>query len=146
MSFFRRHIEIINKTALGAFTASWFMLAAMIPAQVAAMAESHTIFYIYNSEEGCYELMMDHHKDAGENHFSDTEEEHDLHSFHSSCCYDDYVVKFKKHDFDHALDFAQPVYELRTLFFQSTTPLEHSEHNLPPPATLDVLRVTRLLI
>lgn len=145
MNFFRRHIQTINKVAFGAFIASWFMLAVMIPAQVVAMTESHSIFYIYNSEEGCYELVMDHHKDVDENHFSDTEE-HDLHSFHGSCCYDDYVIKFKKYDFDHALVFAHPIYELQTLSFQSTTPLEYSEHNLPPPITLDILRVTHLLI
>ena len=83
--------------------------------------------------------------DADENHLSEAEK-HDVHSFHSSCCFDEYVVKLKKHDFDHALNFEQPLYELRTLSVQTTAPLEYSEHNLPPPPTLEVLRVTRLLI
>ena len=145
MNFFRKHIQRINKMTLGAFIASWFLLVVVIPAQVAAMAESHAIFWVYNPNEDCYELVVDHHKDADENHLSE-DEDHDVHSFHSSCCFDEYVVKLKKHDFDHALNFEQSLYELRTLSFQTTAPLEYSEHNLPPPPTLDVLRVTRLLI
>ncbi|MEX2464234.1 MAG: hypothetical protein WD513_08040, partial [Balneolaceae bacterium] len=90
MNIFRQHIGIINKATLGAFIASWFMLVAVIPAQVATMAESHAIFWVYNPNEDCYEMVMDHHENADENHFSEAEK-HDLHSFHSSCCFDEYV-------------------------------------------------------
>lgn len=130
---------------LGAFFASWFMLVAVIPMHVAAMAGSHAVFLIFNANEGCYDLVMDHCSDADEAHIADVEE-HDLHFFHNSCCYDEYVVKFKNHDIDHDLTIQQPIFELQEFSFQPATQLEYSEHNLPPPATLDVLRVTRLLI
>lgn len=145
MNFIRKHIAFLNKITLGAFAASWCLLVIAIPAQIATMAESHSVFLIYNAEEDCYDLVMDHHKDADENHFSDVKE-HDIHSFHISCCYDKYVIKFKTQDIYHALTFEPPIDELWAVSRQTATPLQYTEHKLPPPATLEVLRVTRLLI
>lgn len=145
MKFIRKHIATINKITLGAFVASWLLLFFAIPVQVAAMADSHAMFSVYNAEEGCFELVMDHHENEDSEHLADMEK-HDLHSFHSSCCYDEFLVKLKKQDVDHTLTFEQPVDETNFIPSQKTSTAHYFEQSLPPPVTLDVIRVTRLLI
>jgi hypothetical protein len=122
------------------------LLVLAVPVQVAAMGESHQIFSIYNADEGCYELVMDHHKDLDPNHFK-KDEEHEYHSIHSSCCYDEFLVKTKK-ETDHQTEYVSIPELLSAIAFLSESgSVTLLERDLPPPkASLEVLRVTRLLI
>lgn len=146
MKFIRAHINPILKLALGSFSFSWVLLVLAVPVQVAAMGESHQIFSIYNTDEGCYELVMDHHKDLDPNHLTE-DEEHEYHSIHSSCCYDDFLVKTKK-EVDHQTEYVTfPQLLYTTAFRAENISFTLLERFLPPPKTsLEVLRVTRLLI
>lgn len=146
MKFIRAQINPILKLALGSFSFSWALLVLAVPLQVAAIGESHQIFSIYNADEGCYELVMDHHKDVDPEHLND-EEGHEYHSFHSSCCYDEFLVKTKK-ETDHQTEYVS----IPKLLFTTTFPAESGsvtllERDLPPPkVSLKVLRLTRLII
>ncbi len=146
MKLLRSNIDVLNKLTIGSFVFSWLMLVIAIPAQIVAMAGSHTIFSVYNAEEGCYELVMNHHKDAEGAHLSDVEE-HDIHSFHSSCCYDEFLVKLKKQDTQQDAPIANILFETSPSSFHKQSESFYLENNLPPPlVTLEVIRVTRLLI
>lgn len=145
MKFVRKHISLFYKLTTGAFISSWLMLVLALPMQVAALAESHQLFSVFNEAEDCFELVMDHHENADSEHFADVDG-HDQHSFHSSCCYDDFLVKLKKQDVNHALIFEQPVDEVHAFSSPKTLTVHLFEENLPPPVTLAVIRVTRLLV
>ncbi|MEX2574959.1 MAG: hypothetical protein WD317_11705 [Balneolaceae bacterium] len=145
MKFIRKHISLFYKLTTGAFISSWVMLVLALPVQTVALAESYQVFSVFNAAEDCFELVIDHHKNADSEHFADGEG-HDQHSFHSSCCYDDFLVKLKNQDVHHALIFEQPVDEVHAFSSPKTPTVHFFEENLPPPVTLSVIRVTRLLV
>lgn len=146
MKYIRIHSNQIFKLTLGFFFSSWLLLVLAIPLQVFALGESHLIYFIYDADEGCYELVMDHHGDPGPDHITE-DEEHKYHSFHSTCCYDDFSIK-TRNEVDHQTDYSFVPQFLYTISFQSENKSFTSvENNLPPPkVSLDVIRVTCLLI
>jgi hypothetical protein len=146
MKFIRSHINSILKVVLGTFSLSWILLVLAVPVQVAAMGESHQIFSIYNADEGCFELVVDHHEDADGFHLMD--EENDAHSFHNSCCFDDLALTYKKQDtdFDLPLSYENEGFEFNLLSKQKQSTVTLQEHPLPPPVMHQSLQITRLLI
>lgn len=146
MKLIRSNITPILKLAFGSVLFSWVLTGLVIPLQVAALGKSHQVFSVYNAEEGCFELIIDHHKDIDPEHLA-ADEEHEYYSIHNSCCYDDFLVKTRK-DVDHQTEYSAVP---KLLYATSSHSENHSftllENNLPPPrVSLDVLRVTRLLI
>lgn len=118
----------------------------MIPLQVSSMSKTHHVFSEFNVDEGCFELVMDHHADGGTNHLKKAED-HDVHYFHSSCCFDNVLVKnqkqFKELDFDSVV---LPVFESKSLVSKRLFFLNLERNLTPPLVAHKVLRVTRLLI
>tara|TARA_R100001143_G_scaffold63595_1_gene73203 strand:+ start:12651 stop:13091 length:441 start_codon:yes stop_codon:yes gene_type:complete len=146
MKLLRKHIAPILKLALGSFSFSWVLLVLAVPFQVATLGESHQLFFIYNSDEGCYELVMDHHKDLDPNHIAE-DQENEYHSIHSSCCYDGFLVKTKKVVDQQTTNFSAPQLLFTTTLYSENNSDLLLERDLPPPKTsLNVIRVTRLLI
>lgn len=117
-----------------------------IPVQLAAMGQNHHIFSVFNSDEGCFDLLLYHHKDAESECLSDIGD-HDLHTFHDSCCYDEFLVRAKNHDIELDASVIHFLLKFSTPSFQKHSLSDYLENNLPPPpVTLEILRVTRLLI
>ncbi|MEX0639274.1 MAG: hypothetical protein WD094_02345, partial [Balneolaceae bacterium] len=100
----------------------------------------------FNADEGCFELVVDHHEDAEGFHLMD--EENDAHSFHTSCCFDDLALTLKKQeaDFNLPLSYDNDGIEFNFHSERILRPVTLQEYPLPPPATYQELRITRLLI
>jgi hypothetical protein len=121
-------------------------MAIVLPVKILGFADSHSIYSVFNADEGCFELVVDHHEDAKGFHLMD--EENDAHSFHSSCCFDDLALTFKKHEADFNLPLAYLKTQDRSNFFSERflRPENPQEKPLPPPTSFHELRTTRLLI
>jgi|SRR6056297_506001 len=146
MTWTRNYIHAFYRLTTGGFILSWVLMAIVLPVKIFGFAETHSIYSVFNADEGCFELLVDHHKDADTFHLMD-EENHD-HSFHNSCCFDDLALIFKKQDadFDLPLTYTNKDFAVNTLSDRITPPVTIHEYPLPPPVTYQTLRITRLLI
>jgi len=146
MTFIRSHISAFYRFATGGFILSWLLTAVALPVMISLIADSHSVSSIFNVEEGCYEWVMGHQE--ADNDFQLMDEDNDLHSFHSSCCFDDLALTFKKQEADYDL----PIFYINTdinfslLAEQMARPVTLQEKPLPPPVSAQELRITRLLI
>lgn len=146
MNCIRSHIYKINLLATFGFILSWVLMAILLPIKIFGFAETHSIYSVFNSDEGCFELMVDHHEDADGFHLMD--EENDAHLFHNSCCFDNLALIFKKQeaDFDLPLTYENEGIEYNLLSERISRPVTIYEHPLPPPVAHQTLRITRLLV
>lgn len=146
MKIFRSHINTILKLALSSFVFSWLLLVLVSPLQIAALGKTHQISSVFNPDEGCFDLILDHHQSAEAECLSDSED-HDLHVLHDSCCYDEFLLKTKKSDIKPDVSVIHYLLKSSTPCFQKRSLSNYLENNLPPPPViLKILRVTRLLI
>jgi len=122
------------------------LMAIVLPVKVLGFADSHDIYSVFNADEGCFELVVGHHEDAEGFHLMD--EENDVHSFHNSCCFDDLALTYKKQeaDFDLPLSYENEGIEFNLLTERIPRPVSIQEQPLPPPISIQVLSITRLLI
>ncbi|SMO65602.1 hypothetical protein SAMN06265219_10742 [Gracilimonas mengyeensis] len=122
------------------------MMAIVLPVKILGFAESHSIYSVFNADEGCFELVVDHHENADGFHLMD--EENDAHSFHSSCCFDNLALTFKKQDtdFDLPVSYGNDCDGFSHISERPHRPITLQEHPLPPPESQHTLRITRLLI
>ncbi|MDZ7758305.1 hypothetical protein [Rhodohalobacter sp.] len=146
MNFIRSHINRINWLTTGGFILSWLLMAIVLPVNILGFADSHSIYSVFNADEGCFELVVDHHEDAEGFHLMD--EENDAHSFHNSCCFDDLALTFKKQEADFNLPLSYDNEGIESNFHSERflRPVTLQEYSLPPPAVYQELRITRLLI
>jgi len=146
MKFIRLNINIFNKLATCGFAFSWLLTAIMLPVVISLIADSHTTYSVFNAEEGCYELVVDHHENTDDFHVMD--ESNGLHSFHTSCCFDDLALTFKKDEADHQLPlfFFSTEINFSLVSEQIPRPVAIQVIPLPAPVSVLELRVTRLLI
>jgi hypothetical protein len=146
VKIFRSHINTILKLALSSFVLSWLLLFLVSPLQIVALGKTHQVFSIFNPDEGCFDLILDHHQSAEAECLSDSKD-HDLHVLHDSCCYDEFLLKTKKPDIKPDVSVIHSLFKPSTPWFQKRSLSTYLENNLPPPlVTLKILRVTRLLI
>lgn len=146
MNYIRSHIYRVNLVATVSFMLSWLLMAIVLPVKILGFADSHSIYSVFNADEGCFELVVDHNEDANRFHLMD--EENDAHSFHSSCCFDDLALTYKKPDtdFDLPLSYENEGFEFNLLTKQKQSTVTLQEHPLPPPVMHQSLQITRLLI
>jgi len=146
MNFTRSHLNRINWLATVGFILSWLLMAIVLPVQILGFSDSHDVYSIFNADEGCFELVVGHHDDAEAKHMMG--EEDDAHSFHNSCCFDDLALTHKKQeaDFDLSLSYNNVGVEFNLLTERVTRPVTIQEQPLPPPISIQVLSITRLLI
>jgi len=146
MNFIRSYINRIHWIATGGFILSWLLMAVVLPIKIFGFAETHSVYSVFNADEGCFELMVDHHEDADGFHLMD--EENHAHSFHNSCCFDDLAMIFKKQDadFDLSLSYTNKEIDVDPFSERIQRPVTIHEHPLPPPVTYQTLRITRLLV
>ena len=146
MQFIRSYCSIIQNFTLSAFFFSWVLLVLAVPMQIAAIGETHQIFSIYNENEGCFELVFDHHKDAGPEHLSD-EEDHMYHSFHGSCCFDEFLLKLEKEEIQTAsfVAISDSFLAIRNEPKNNFSP-NSKQFQQPPKVSLKIVEITRLLI
>jgi len=146
MNFIRSHINRINCLTTVGFILSWLLMAIVLPVEIMGYADSHSVYSVFNADEGCFELVVGHHDDAEAIHMMG--EEDDAHSFHNSCCFDDLALTFKKQeaDFDLPLSYHNVGVEFNLLTERITQPVSIQEQPLPPPISIQVLSTTRLLI
>ena len=113
---------------------------------ISLIAGSHSLYSVFNAEEGCFELVVNHADDATTVDFLD--ENNESHSFRTSCCYDDLVLTFKKKDvdFDLPLTYLNTQSEFNLVTERFVHPVNPQEKPLPPPLSSEELRITRLLI
>jgi len=121
-------------------------MAIVLPVEIMGFADSHSVYSVFNADEGCFELVVGHHDDAEAIHMMG--EEDDAHSFHNSCCFDDLALTFKKQeaDFDLPLSYHNVGVEFNLFTERITRPVSIQEQPLPPPISIQVLSITRLLI
>lgn len=121
-------------------------MTIVLPIKIFGFADSHSIYSVFNADEGCFELVVDYHEDAEILHLMD--EENDVHSFHNSCCFDDLALTFKKQeaDFDLPLTYNNKGIDVDPLSERIPRPVTIHEHPLPPPVTYQTLRITCLLV
>ncbi len=146
MKFIRSYIHRINWLTTAGFILSWLLMAIVLPVKILGFVDSHSIYSVFNADEGCYELVVDHHQDDEGFHLMD--EENDVHSFHSSCCFDDLALTLKKQetDFYLSLSYEHEEFEISLLSKQTQHSFTIGELPLPPPVMHQSLRITRLLI
>lgn len=145
MTWIRKHIHALYRLTTGGFVLSWMLMAIVLPIKIFGFTDSHSINSVFNADEGCFKLMVDHHEDAERLHVMD--EETDTHSYHDSCCFDDLALTFKKQeaDFDLSLTYNKGI-DVDPLYDRVPRPVTIHEHPLPPPVTYQTLRITRLLV
>lgn len=116
------------------------------PVMISWIAGTHSLYSIFNAEEGCFELVVDHAE--GVANIDLVDENNESHSFHISCCYDDLALTFKKKDvdFDLPLTYLNTQGEFNTFTERFAHPINLQEKPLPPPISSEELRITRLLI
>jgi len=146
MKFFRSHINRINRLTTAGFILSWLLMAIVLPVEILGFTDSHSVYSVFNADEGCYELVVDHHNNTDEFHLMD--EENDAHLFHNTCCFDDLALTFKKQetDFDLPLSYEYDKVEFNILSERIPRPVSIQEQPFPPPISIQVLSITRLLI
>jgi len=115
-----------------------------LPLRVSLLANTHGVSSIYNSDKGCFDIVLSHSEesDSGYNNV----EEKKNHQFQNQCCYDDALIKNECSTCYIAVPFfsylsgnyAEPVIQ-----FTASIYLKNS---LSPPVTLVVIKVTQLLI
>jgi hypothetical protein len=146
MNSIRSNINRIHWLTTGGFILSWVLMAIVLPVKILGFADSHSIYSVYNADEGCFELVVDHHQDAEGFHLMD--EKSDAHMFHNSCCFDDLALTFKKQetDFDLPLIYDNEGFDANSPSERILRTVSIQELPLPPPVTYQTLRITRLLI
>ncbi|MEX0771773.1 MAG: hypothetical protein WD038_01325 [Balneolales bacterium] len=145
MKTLRKYSTSITLSTTVAFTLSWLLVMLILPLQVIGWSGSHQVFSVFNSEEGCFELVLDHQDDAGQEHHNEMDV-HEHHFIHTACCFDKPVPVKKT-----GLDVPQSPVLLLFTFFNLFTPHSQSEfltYSDPPspPVAMQVIRVTELLI
>jgi len=146
MKFIRSHINTFYRFTTGGFILSWLLTAFVLPVMISWIADSHSVYSVFNADEGCFELVVDHHENADDFHFMD--ESNNAHSFHTFCCFDDLALTFKKQEADHdlPLTYINAGIDFSLFSEKIPRPVALQEKPLPPPVSVQELRVTRLLI
>lgn len=131
---------------MGGFTLSWLLMAILLPIQILNFSGSHSIYSVFNPDEGCFELILDHQDDADD--FLHMDENEEAHFFHNSCCFNDLALTFKKQKADHALPFTytKPNHKFELLSDRISHPTTVHLVPFPPTDSVQKLQITRLLI
>jgi hypothetical protein len=134
----------LNFAIAATFLFSWLGFSLFLPLRVSVLANTHGISTIYNSDKGCFDIVLKHSEESNSEYNKVEEKKH--HQFQNQCCYDDALIKNKCStcyiavpNFSYMLgNYAEPVIQ-----FTASIYLKNS---LSPPVTLAVIKVTQLLI
>jgi len=146
MRFIRSHTYTFYRFATGGFILSWFLTAIVLPVMISRLADSSSVSSVYNVEEGCFKWVVEHHE--CDKDFQLMDENNDEHSFNTSCCFDDLALTFKKQEADYDLTLLYINAEVNFSLVSEQIPrsVTLQEKPLPPPLSVQELRITRLLI
>tara|TARA_R100000908_G_scaffold61512_1_gene39632 strand:- start:194 stop:595 length:402 start_codon:yes stop_codon:yes gene_type:complete len=133
----------LNVAIAAAFLFSWVGFSLLLPLSVSVLASTHDVFSTYNSDKGCFEIVLQHSEDTNSG-YKTVEKKH--HQFQNQCCYDDALIRNECPDCKIALptisylfgNYAEPVFQFSVSIYL--------KNNLSPPVTLKVIKVTQLLI
>ena len=145
MYFFRTYLRNLNVAAIAVFLFSWVGFSLLLPINVSLLANTHGIFSVYNSDKGCFYIVLEHSDEPNSEYNRVEQKKH--HQFQNQCCYDDALTRNECPDCDIALPtFSYLLGNYVRPGFQFTASIIYLKNSLSPPATLKVIKVTQLLI
>jgi hypothetical protein len=142
--FFRTYVRRFNFAITAIFIFSWVGFSLLLPLSVSALANTHVVSSIYNTDKGCFDIVLAHSEKSNSEYNKVEQKKH--HQFQNQCCYDDARIRNECPDCTIALPtFSYLLGNYVGPGFQFTTSI-YLKNSLFSPATLKVIKVTQLLI